>query len=175
MARRLFFALWPDPAVRRGLVHLQRALPGGRAVHPEDLHATLAFLGPVADDRLACVTAAAAGLRAPPFELRLDRLGYWSRPKIAWCGADQVPEALGGLVRGLWRALEGCGFSPETRPYLPHVTLARKARRIESEPVEPPLRWPVDRFVLVESLPLPEPPRYKVVASWPLRAGVENQ
>lgn len=60
---RLFFALEPDPAVRRALASLARALAratGGRVPQAEILHLTLAFLGQVPAGRHAELAAIGA-------------------------------------------------------------------------------------------------------------------
>jgi 2'-5' RNA ligase len=168
--RRLFFALWPDEAVREGLRVAQTAMPrrGGRPVHVEDIHVTLVFLGDVELDRLPCVLGAGAGVRGEGFELVIDRQGYWARPRVAWCAPTEVPQALVALVRSLERGLAGCGFEPERRPYSPHITLYRKSGGIPDAPLARPVRWSCRELVLVESNPAREGPRYVVLARWPL-------
>ena len=169
-SQRLFFALWPDDPGRAELEMLVRGLPEhrGRLVHPQDRHITLVFLGDVTADRRACAEEAAQRVSAPSFELLIDQVGYWPRPRILWCGASQVPEPLLGLVNDLRRELERCGFRPETRPYAPHVTLARKARRVPTYLIPERLSWPVREFVLVVSSIDGPPPHYQVLRRWPL-------
>jgi 2'-5' RNA ligase len=166
----LFFALWPDERVRAGLEALVQGLPEhrGRLVHREDRHITLAFLGEVSAEFRACAEEAAQRVSAPPCELFIDQVGYWPRPRILWCGATQVPEALLALVRTLQQELKECGFQPEARPYAPHVTLARKARKVPGYLLPENLSWPVREFVLVTSNMDGPPPRYQVLRRWPL-------
>ena len=168
--KRLFFALWPDEEVRRGLRAVQSAMPrhGGRPVHVEDVHVTLVFLGDVELDRLPSLLDAAAGVRGSGFDLLVDRQGYWPRPRVAWCAPSQVPEPLVALVQALSRALAGCGFEPERRPYSPHITLYRNSAGVPDAGLANPVRWPCRDFVLVESNPAREGPRYIVLAHWPL-------
>ncbi len=171
-ARRLFFALWPDEAVRSELAALQTRLPQaeGRWVHPDDLHLTLQFLGNVPPGRRSCVVEAARSIRGAPFELEIDRLDYWPRSRVAWAGPAGVPPPLKRLVRELGRKLEACGFKPERRPYRPHVTLLRKATPSAAVVLPQPIRWPVDHFVLVESRPGGDPPHYRPLEGWALDA-----
>ena len=86
-------ALPEDRAAKLG--HLQALIapevPGVRWVDPANLHATLAFLGDVADTDLAevcrAVAEAAAGFAA--IELRLEGLGAFPdarRPRTLWVG-----------------------------------------------------------------------------------------
>jgi 2'-5' RNA ligase len=169
--QRLFFALWPDEAVRDQLRAAQAAMPrrGGRPVHVDDVHVTLAFLGQVEAERRACMEEAAAGVRGAPFDLVIDRQGYWPRPRVAWCAPAELPEPLRDLVQCLGRVLRPCGFEPERRPYSPHVTLFRDSRAVPEGPLELPVRWPCRDFVLVASVPSAAPgPRYQVLARWPL-------
>jgi 2'-5' RNA ligase len=171
--QRLFFGLWPDPAARQRLAALGAALqiPGGRVVHPEDLHLTLQFLGPVPAHRFEDVLAAAEQVDGAPFELQIASTGFWRRPRIAWCAPLETPPALTALVAGLGRQLAVVGYPPESRPYSPHVTLARKARAAPSGPLPEPIRWLATSFALAASLSVPEPPRYKILRRWPLGSG----
>jgi 2'-5' RNA ligase len=177
LPERLFFALWPGEDQRGSLARVQRglAVSKGRPVHPQDIHVTLVFLGQVPPERRGCVERAAgqAAAQAPagPFELVLDRIGCFPRARVLWCGADLCPPPLAALVASLTKELETCGFSPERRPYRPHATLVRKAAPLRSRPLEPPVRWPVEGFVLVASRDR-GPPRYEVLSRWGLMHGV---
>ncbi len=168
--RKLFFALWPDDSVREGLLGFSRALPahGGRPPHPEDLHITLVFLGLVTPEQYPCVIHAADAVKAAPFSLAIDRVGYWQRPRILWCGPGKTPEDLTRLVLKLQQGLKACGFQPEKRAYSPHVTLARKARPVAGFSLERPLEWRPREFALVLSQDRGAPPRYRVLQRWPL-------
>lgn len=170
MGERLFFALWPSPEIRVGLDEILRQLPAhhGKSPHREDLHITLVFLGELEVERRRCAEQVADRLVGGPFGLRLDQVGYWPRPRILWCGASVVPEALLDLVGGLNKGLRPCGFKPERRSYAAHVTLARKARRIQPFELSDPLDWPVTDFVLIGSRLDRPPPRYEVLRRWPL-------
>ena len=169
--RRLFFALWPDERTRAGLAASVGEVRGadGRASAPEDLHITLAFLGAVSPERLDCVVCAAERVRGEPFTLEVDRVGFWPRPRILWCGPTEHPPALLGLVASLQWGLKDCGFAPERRPFQAHVTLARNARKTGRVALQRPVRWPVSEFVLAGSRPDDAPPRYRIIGRWPLR------
>lgn len=162
--------MWPDPAVRGGLEEITRQLPPhkGRLGHPLDWHTTLVFLGPVADESMPCIEGVAAGIRSDAFRMRIDQVGYWRRPRILWCGPSGTPETLLRLVADLQQGLRGCGFRPETRPYAPHITLARKARPVEHLVLQDPVHWEVREFVLAGSHGGAKPPRYQVLKRWRL-------
>ena len=140
----------------------------GRLGHPVDWHATLIFLGQVADDALPCIEGVAAGIRSDAFRMRIDQLGYWRRPRILWCGPSGTPEILLRLVSDLQQGLRKCGFKPESRPYAPHITLARKARPVADHVLQSPVHWAVREFVLAGSHAGAKPPRYQILKRWRL-------
>jgi 2'-5' RNA ligase len=169
--QRLFFALWPGDAVRKRLAAIaSKSLKrSGRKIPAENLHLTLAFLGPVGPEVRRCAEEVADVVSAAPFTLEFTHLGFFPRPRVVWSGCDQTPEALIALVNALRAGLEDCGIQPEARPYRAHLTLARKAS------VEPgfgaphaPVAWGVDRFHLVESKTFSAGARYNILRSWSL-------
>jgi len=166
---RLFFALWPDEAVRAGLAHWSRELHGlcgGRATPPEKLHVTLAFLGGVEDARVAEIERAAGGVAAPHASLVLDRPGYWKHNRIAWAGASAAPPELGAFVAELREALERAEIRFDAKPFVSHVTLLRDAREPRAMPELAPIEWRLSGFALVQSLTLPRGSRYEVRRFW---------
>ncbi len=166
--RRVFFALWPDEAVRTALVRATRRAvrrAGGKPTPAEKLHVTVAFLGSVEPDALARVLEVPP-IAVGPFPLVLDTLGSSGRTRILWLTCRHVPPALAALETTLWERLEAEGFERERRLFRPHVTLARGARAL-ADPVEP-VEWPVTELALVESLPDRNGTRYEVLERWAL-------
>ncbi len=94
------------------------------------LHVTLRFLGPTRPGDVpavrAAVAAAAEGHIA--FQVVLAGAGAFpnaARPRALWLGIAQGADELGALVRSLDDPLAGVGFPRETRPFRPHLTVAR--------------------------------------------------
>jgi 2'-5' RNA ligase len=168
--RRLFFALWPDELTRARLssVGASPDAVAGRWVEGLHLHLTLVFLGNVVAPQQDCVQQAASGIKGRRFDLVLDVLGLWRRSQILWIGASQTPSELLSLVDALHASLANCGFMPEARTYHPHVTLARKLRENFAGTAIAPIRWPLDRFVLVESSQEGGGVKYEILKSWDL-------
>jgi 2'-5' RNA ligase len=166
---RLFFALWPDAAARaaleRSAAAIQRVV-GGRATRGDSIHMTLAFLGATEPARLDELTAAASGVPVAPFELVLDEAGFWKHKRLAWAGASETPAALKAMVGGLRTALAEARFAFDPKPFVPHVTLVRKARPGFALPPLDPIRWQVEGFALVRSVTRPAGSDYFVEARW---------
>jgi 2'-5' RNA ligase len=168
--QRLFFALWPNAEVRAALEEASLSLLGKRVkrIPASNLHITLAFAGSVTDRVRQCLEAAAGNLTLAPFDLILDHSGYWQRPRIAWLGPTHTPPALWSLVGGLRTVFETCGLPLETRPYQPHVTLARKVSRLASDVPVTPLPWSIRSFSLIESVNTPHGVSYQPLVTWTL-------
>jgi len=169
---RLFFALWPEPALQAELARLGRRLvrKGGRRLPPEAIHLTLLFLGGVDPATRACLERAAGAVAVPAFELVIDRAGAFPRARVVWVGPAGAPPPLARLEAALREAAAGCGLEPDTRPFVPHLTLARKAAPVPAGPLPEPVRWAVADFALVRSRLRPGGAEYEVLRRWPLRA-----
>jgi len=70
---------------------------------------------------------------------------------LAVLGAAEVPAPLQVLHDRLGDALRTLGLPVETRPYQPHVTLARRADAVVVPAMLTPVVWRVRRYVLVVS------------------------
>ena len=170
--QRLFFALWPDQDFCQRL--LEHAKPGlresnGRAVARDNLHITLAFLGNVDETEQQCLQHMAEAIQLPAFDLNLDRLAYWPRPRVVWAGTNDTPEVFIQLAKSLQRGVAACGLQIDTRPPVAHLTLKRKVTKAGRGLAFAPLAWHVERFYLVASRTLPEGPVYTRLQSWSLR------
>lgn len=140
----------------------------GRRVAAHNLHLTLVFLGSVTNVVRQCLEQAVADIHSEPFTLVLDQVGYWRKPQVLWLGSSELPAPLVLLVRALSAKATDCGLTPDTRPYRPHLTVARKVRSDPGNFPLTPLLWPVERFALVESLSQPEGVFYRPVRAWDL-------
>lgn len=167
---RLFLALWPDEAVRARL-HQQLACwrwdDAARLYAPQDWHVTLHFLGPVEDHRLAELRAG-LGSGYAPFDWVLDRPALWPHG-LAVLGCDAAPPPLLELRRRLGRVLQRLQLPLDTRPYRPHVTLARHAQRAEAPRQVPPVPWTVRGHVLARSTGDPRW-RYEILQQYPVES-----
>lgn len=169
--RRLYFALWPAPEVRAAVERV--AAPaieaaGGRAVPPENLHVTLAFLGGVPERRCADAIAAARAVTAERGAQDFDRVRTWGRGGPLVLEATRVAPPLADLQEQLRNSLLAAEFALDRRDFRPHITLARApGRRVAPAPANVP--WSYRDFVLVESRTGPAGSQYAIAATFPLR------
>lgn len=174
---RVFFALWPAPEARARLrqetQRLHRLL-GGRPTHPDTLHLTLVFIGDVETGRLGELAEVAEKISCPAFDLLFDRAACWRHNHIAHIGVSRPPQALFFLVGQLSDGLRDAGLTFDARPYVPHITLIRKAdcarfpKPANENPAPEPIPWYARDFVLVKSSLRPEGARYEQLGRWPL-------
>lgn len=130
---RLFVAITLPAEVREALAALARswALEDAKLVPAEQIHATLAFLGEVADDRAdglrAMLTDAVAERAA--FAAETARAGAFPstrRARAVWVGLESPDDALPQLAASVRAACReaGCPAAGEER-FAAHLTLAR--------------------------------------------------
>jgi 2'-5' RNA ligase len=170
---RVFFALVPPPPLRQVLGDLARDVARrahGRPVSADNVHATLAFVGAWPVSRLPELHAAGADVYGEPMPIMLDTCGAFRRAGIAWIAASQPPSALGTLAQALFERLVAIGVQLDERPFRPHVTLARHCRGPYTAGPAGPFAWDVDALALMQSDTRAEGARYRMLASWPLRA-----
>lgn len=187
---RLFVAVDLDPGVSSAaamLIDELRRRSATLAPHaritwiPSDrMHLTVRFIGNV-DDRLAA--AIETGLVAPlvpgPFDLTLGRVGAFPRsgkPQVLWAAVQSGMASLQMVEREVTQRLATQGIPPETRPYNPHLTLARvrDAAALRTRPLFAGLEnaslgtTHVEAITLYESRLSPRGPTYRAIQRIPL-------
>lgn len=189
---RLFVAAEVSLDLRARLVALQerlREVPLSlRLVRPEGIHLTLRFIGEVEKDRLETIVtalAAPAGATLPRFVLRAAGLGVFPQrgvPRVIWVDLEGDRDDATRLAEAVEAALVGCGNAPETRPFRPHLTVARVrgakrgdwrgalARVAEDRLGE----LAVDRYHLYESQLGPGGAIYRKLSTWELSGGTDR-
>lgn len=170
---RLFFALWPSDDTRDAIYKASREAvkaAAGKPVPPANFHMTLVFLGSVAAEALPLVKNIAASIHAEAFRMELDRFGHWKEPQVLWCGATRVQPAAATLAAKLRERLVNAGFKPDEKPFVPHVTLARKAHRPATLDAFGPVRWEAKEFALVKSVTGAHGSEYFPLATYALGA-----
>jgi 2'-5' RNA ligase len=152
---RLFLGLWPQAEVHAALVaHAAAwAWPAtARRTRPERLHVTLHFLGDVEAGRVPRLRTDLQ-VEWEGGDLVLDRAAVWPGG-IAVLEATRIAPPLMDLHSRLAQALRALDLPVESRPWRPHVTLARKAFGAHPPLHAQAVTWRLaPAYALVRSLP----------------------
>ncbi len=183
---RLFVALDLPDAVHqklRDLIdELKRESPDVKWVNPEGIHVTLKFIGHVDDAKAGEIQQAVGKIHSDrPVTMEFRGMGFFPnerRPRVVWCGvhgSDNLPKLAGDIEE----AVEALGIERETRPYTPHLTLARidaeKVRRAQIGKLVATAKKFADtsfgsargtEFHLYESVTKPSGAEYKILQSF---------
>ena len=121
---RIFVGLQPSDSFRNALSalqdHLRDAGVTGRFLEPDNLHMTLAFIGEWPED----ITHLLPGVDKS-FPLRLAHPGIFPEAKVIWAGVEPSAE-LNLLAQQTRSILSAAGIPFDSKPFVPHITLARK-------------------------------------------------
>lgn len=104
---------------------------------PQNLHITIKFVGELADSRVGELKQALAGVpKRGTIPVRIRRVGFHPNPHAPhsfWCGIDAP--GLDALASDTDSAAATVGVARETRPFSPHLTLARIRDRARLQPL----------------------------------------
>lgn len=177
---RLFLGIPLADSVRTKLASLADRLRSAawlRWPAPESWHITLQFLGNTSDEQYNLLTARLAEVHCAAVPIHLGSLGVFDRAGIFYAEVEAAPELV-ALERRIAAVTALCGFERDTRPYHPHITLARskgpnRARelramlaRMQSQPKFP--RFTAAEFLLYESHLSASGSTYEVRRRFPL-------
>jgi 2'-5' RNA ligase len=173
---RLFVAFpLPRDAVERLAAWQAEELagvPDARPVPTENLHVTLAFLGPTPRseiERIVDVLRDAAGAAFRPI---LSAARYRETRSVGMVVLDDADARATTLADELGAGLERLGvYRRERRPWLPHVTVLRFRRRPRLDPLLPVLgRVSPSEVALYHSVLRPNGAQHEIIESVALRA-----
>jgi 2'-5' RNA ligase len=184
-AVRVFIAIPLPVDLKAKLVALQQEFRSvgleAAWVREAGFHLTLKFLGEVDPTQIVSVVSCMVAIAQDchPFSLSLAGVGVFphgSNPRVLWVGARDVTGDLRHLQRTLDARLMQVGFPAETRPFTPHLTLARVKRVIRRGELLATLKaqhetalgqLDVDHVELIESQLNPAGARYSIVHAAP--------
>jgi 2'-5' RNA ligase len=110
----------------------------GRRVPREHLHVTLAFLGARPGGELPSIVGALREACREAGRILLEPAGWRETRSVGMVVLRDVDGAAGRLARRLHAALETLGvYRPESRPWLPHLTVVRFRERLRLDPPLP--------------------------------------
>lgn len=169
---RAFFGLSPDPSTKLAIeAWRNKAFPDfDSPVVAANFHVTLAFLGQVLPKNLDQMYGLIESMPAiREFDVTLDHLGYWSKPKALWLGCEHAAPEHVSLAKQLNKIAKSTGLNMRKEEYIAHLTLARKCKVNPPAPLITPLfTWQASQFHLFESVSGPHGVTYIIRQSWPL-------
>jgi 2'-5' RNA ligase len=157
--------------------HLQSSGRGLRWTVRASWHITLQFLGNAGAEQCGCAVERLREVHSPSAPISIEGLSCFDRAGILLATVQPAPELL-SLQKRVTEATRLCGFTPELRPYQPHITLARsqgKGQRPDLRELKAKLRRPprftpfaAGEFLLYESFLTPAGSRYEIRERFPL-------
>jgi len=174
---RLFTGLELPQTVVGQIALARGGVVGARWLEPEDYHVTLRFVGDVDARTAHDIAETLDGIRRPAAPVRFDGLGWFGGDKPrALVARFKAEPALMELQAEQERRLRRVGLPPETRKFMPHVTLARVrgvgaravADYLASRGTLPVETFTAERFVLFSARDGSGGGPYVVEAAYPL-------
>ena len=190
---RVFVSVGLSTEARGALIdaveRIRQEVPEGiQWARPDGMHLTLKFLGNISSinvpSLLECVREVACA--HPSFGLKLTRLGMFPnrrKPRVLWAGVGGDLDALSSLQQAGEDAINALGYSPEQRPFRPHITLGRPRRSVSDSQLTrigtvvssltppSPISWRVECVDVMRSELHPSGARYTVLGAGLLGAG----
>ncbi len=166
-------------AYQKNLKHFTRFV---RWVNPQSLHITLKFLGNQETELINRVQENLQQVKGAfePFKITVNQFGAFPgkrNPRVFWLGIKGEPlESLRNLFYFLENNLHSLGFSKETRPFSPHLTLGRVKSMERFDDLWDfvqknsfvPFTFKVNEIVLMQSFLKPQGAVYKPIEKYGL-------
>jgi len=99
-----------------------------KPVEEDNIHLTLKFLGNVSASKLEEIKSSLTQVTFPPFSLEIKGAGAFpslKRMNVVWVGVGEGWSQVELIYEQTEKLLHQLGFSRETRPFSPHITVAR--------------------------------------------------
>ncbi len=99
-----------------------------KLVEPQNIHITVRFLGNITPATAEKVFDAMKQVQFTPFTVQIKGLGAFPDlryPRVAWAGITTGADQLKSVFNQLEPRLRGLGFTPDSKGFSPHLTIAR--------------------------------------------------
>lgn len=179
---RLFVAVEPPWELRERLFSalsvLRQRYDAVKWEQADKLHFTLKFLGNVSEAEVPSIEASlrTIGENTSPFPAAFGGIGCFpspTRPRIIWAGLFQGGQEMTALQGAVEGKLNAQGFSPERKPFRPHLTVGRIKRRVPLTNLDsyelPADEFDVGELILKKSQLTPKGSIYTDLCRYPLR------
>lgn len=139
MKKRLFVAINLDPQARLAIARLAVSLPKYPGLVPtksDNLHLTLLFIGDTDEEIIPAISNQLEEIaqNTPSLTLNFGQLGAFpdlSNPQVIWAGLDG--QGLAELQQAISQRLLPIASTADTKPFRPHLTIARANSHLHPE------------------------------------------
>jgi 2'-5' RNA ligase len=108
-----------------------------KLVEPKNIHITLRFLGNITSSMVEKIHKEMKKVQFTIFDVTIHGIGAFpnlSYPKVLWAGITQGADQLRNIFNQLEPSLRSLGFTPDSKGFSPHLTIARvKSGRNKAE------------------------------------------
>ncbi|QUN06547.1 RNA 2',3'-cyclic phosphodiesterase [Shewanella yunxiaonensis] len=169
--QRLFLGFAIERQQLQQLITLQQTClavcHGARRVAADNLHMTLVFLGQTTAPVKQQLLFEVPKLPLKRFSVALSQLQLWPKPKIL-CLTGNAEAPLITLANAAADLSETLGLTPKEHSYRPHITLLRKAKRLQHPVVPDALQLSPTTLNLYHSVSTTTGVEYRILQRWPL-------
>lgn len=144
-----------------------------RYTRPGDMHITLLFIGNDAHSEIEAAAKALQRVAHTPFELTINGVktfGNPSTPRIIYASVEESSQLV-ALQHDVRQALQPFQLNPDTKPFVPHITLAGKWKGgppIKQQLTLEPETFQVTEFSIFQIEPQ-QVPRYIPIHTYQLK------
>ena len=99
-----------------------------KPVEPQNIHITVRFLGNITPAMIEKIFDEMKQVQFKMFTVQIKGLGAFPNPRysrVVWAGITEGADQLKSIFSQLEPKLRGLGFTPDTRGFSPHLTIAR--------------------------------------------------
>jgi len=99
-----------------------------KLVEPQNIHITVRFLGNITPAMAEKIFEKMKQVQFTPFTVQIKGLGAFPNPnyaRVIWAGITEGADQLKNVFSQLEPKLRGLGFTPDTKGFSPHLTIAR--------------------------------------------------
>jgi 2'-5' RNA ligase len=127
----LAFDIESDTVLNRLAAAQRQLLQTGadvKLVEPQNIHITIRFLGNITPTTVENIFDEMKQVQFTPFNVQIKGLGAFPNPRyprVVWAGITEGAEQLQSVFSQLEPKLRSLGFTPDTRGFSPHLTIAR--------------------------------------------------
>jgi len=146
-----------------------------RYTPPVDMHITLLFIGNDPNSEIEAAAKALQEVAHAPFDLKINGVktfGKPTTPRIIYASIEESRE-LAALQEQVRRALQPFELNPDTKPFVPHITLAGKWKGgppLKQQMTLEPETFQVTEFSVFQIEPQ-QVPRYIPIHTYQLKEG----